>query len=376
MSYVEEGLKKLNGAIADSRTKVSSVLAQLNAGNGANLTHNGSYRLTGAQLSVGGATVRDALSSHTRALSAEADYVSALRNKVIRVEQYFRDTENGVCRLLEDCQRRVETPPDIQAAASAPSAPADAESGSFWGSIPWDKLAKKVIGSLGMVGSMFSSVDKMFGGTWVDFLTGGIKTVSNTVKWIDIFGDYKKLTNFGHGYAEKLYAKKLFGLDKYLKTPSKSANTWTAFKRNFSTSFKKGVSNPVSWVTNGIASGYKNFLEYQTGAITGDRAVVEWATETATDVVIGAGVTALTGAALAAVGVTSAPVLVVGAISGVALMGVDALWSNTIGYWVTGSEAGIAETVGHVVGDVYDGLKSTANKVKNAVSDFIGSIFS
>lgn len=178
-------------------------------------------------------------------------------------------------------------------------------------------------------------------------------------KWLDINKRYKKLSNFGKSYANKLKWRERLGLNKFWngKTAatrlSQASSGLDRFKANFSKQFVSGMKDKANWITSGISSAINNYNQHKeglkTGAVKIDRVGVEWVTESVGTVTIGAASTALAAAGFAAVGAAGAPVIAVG----VAAYGIScaADWAFK---GITGSEKGIAETVGDAAGEFYD----------------------
>lgn len=94
----------------------------------------------------------------------------------------------------------------------------------------------------------------------------------------------------------------------------------------------------AKWAGNiltGITNGVENYQEYKSGKISGGRAWAETGIETAVDIAIGAGATVVTGAAIAAAGVTAAPAIVVAGGAALVVAGV-----NWISETITGKDIG------------------------------------
>jgi hypothetical protein len=221
----------------------------------------------------------------------------------------------------------------------------------------WDAL-RKGIGSFGSGGKLIDAALGIGSGDGLE--KNLVKAGDVFVKWGGMLKNYKKLKNLGQSYADNIYKKKLFGLDQYVKKPRPNA-TWTStLGKSFKQGLKKEFTKKSSWVVSGITSAIDNYQEYKTGAITSDRAVVEWAAETATSVATTAALTAATGAVMmAAIG--SAPVVAVAAVSGIAYLAVDTAFKHTIG-----KGKGIVESVGSAVGKAYDGFKGWLSKATKA----------
>lgn len=237
----------------------------------------------------------------------------------------------------------------------------------------WLKYIRKLIGKAGLAGKTVSTVWSLID----DYIKGKlglwgigkylVEGTSIVTKWADLFSRYEKLSHFGKDYSNPLMWKEMFGLNKFwsrknpASTLSKAANGLDRFNANFSKQFEKGMGNTVSWITSGFSSAINNYDQHKeglkTGAVTWDRVGVEWVTETAGTVVIGAASTAAAAAGLAAIGVTGAPVIVVGAAACAVTWAAD--WTFKA---ATGSEKGIAESIGDGAGYLYD------NAIKPAVS--------
>lgn len=216
------------------------------------------------------------------------------------------------------------------------------------------------IGGLGLPGGIIGGLLK-----WnydpstknlVKFVSKGGKSI---VKWA---GFEKDLTDIERN-------RKLFGLDKYLKTPSEAAKWGTRFKENFEQGFMKGfwdnakdgkvvdkgklASNLFTWGAAAITSGIDNYQEYKSGKISGDRAVIEWGVETVATVAL----TAAIGGAIAALG---------GSVIAVAVGGAVVKWgADWVCKQVTGK--GVVESVGYAVGEVYDFGKKVNTEINKIV---------
>lgn len=290
---------------------------------------------------------RDAIKDIKSALGDYETRVSRLSGSVTDAVESFDTAEQQVGGIMVDAGQQSRNL---------------AQDGD-WSAFPWAKMISKTLSGFGIGGGILSSwMDVALSKDGYDLAKSAgkaiVKTGDKIVKWIDLDKRYTKLSNLGKDYADKLRTKEFWGLNKYIKSPSGSANKWTAFKSNFSTSFGKEMTKKVSWITHGIDSGVNNYREWQSGAISGDRAVVEWATETVGGVALSAGATALTAAAFTAAGV-AAPAVAVVAVGGALVIGVDWICKNTIGKSdVEGvADRGVVELVGHAAGSLYDGGK-------------------
>lgn len=294
---------------------------------------------------------RDAIKDIKRALGDYETRVSRLSGKVSDAVERFDEAEADVGSILLDVGMES----------------GDLAKDGSWSPYPWDKLIRKFVSSFNIPGGIL--------GSWMDVLASKdgydyvksvgkaiVKTGEKVVKWIDLDKRYTRLANIDKDWANDLRNREFLGRDRYLKNPSKSANKWTAFGTNFGNTFKKCMKNSVAWVTSGIESGVNNFKEWKSGAISGDRAGVEWAVETVSGVALAAGATALTAAVL-----TTAPAWGVAAVSGALVVGADWICKNTIGKSTVDGvpDRGVVELVGHTAGNMYDGGKKMLQNLGN-----------
>lgn len=135
----------------------------------------------------------------------------------------------------------------------------------------------------------------------------------------------------------------------------------------------------ISAVTNGM----DNYDDYQDGKMSANRAIVETVSETAVDVVIGAGSVALVGAGVTALGL-SAPAVAVGAVAAGAVWLVDlGVRAGTKALTEAGymeEEKGLTELISDTILDVAEKkIEHEVNKIKNIgnaicnVGNFIGT---
>ncbi len=131
-------------------------------------------------------------------------------------------------------------------------------------------------------------------------------------------------------------------------------------------------------VFSAIVNAAGNYEEYKTGAITADRAVAEWVTETALDVGKDALIAAGVSAAFTALGVVGAPAIAVTAATVVISTGVDWLCEKITGQKLTETvsdfvldtaEAGL-NVVKTGAKKVVEGTSALWSNVKQGWSDF------
>lgn len=189
------------------------------------------------------------------------------------------------------------------------------------------------------------------------------------------------------GILNKEGLKELFGLNECKTIVTDSSAGWWG---NVSDSFKKTLKDklmPVAddidnggtkikgstvagWALTLIANGFSNYDEYQTGGISGGRAVAETVSESVIDVLKMAGLTAAVAAGAAAIGL-SAPAVVVGgvavAVSAVADYVSKQFTGKAVTELVSDGILDLAENVGNWAGE-------TAQSVKKKVTGAISSI--
>lgn len=357
LDNIASKIKKLSSELQQSKNTVSGIASAINRRSGADLHLGFSSYFSMASMRAGNDDVKSCLQQYAKILSRYSSLATELSSNVRKASALISDTES-------ELQNRI-----LQAGQSGPFAEGgnskDSGKGSGGGNKPdsngkfdFQKLIIDIISKAGSGGYFTSGILDMIRNDFnlesiMKFAVKGGKSIS---KWINAI---KSPT--------QPFYKEFFGLNKYLSNPSTATNPFIAFKENFGSGFKKGISNKASWLTAAIGSAFDNYEEFG-GQIT-DRAVVEWATETATTVALKAGATALAGAGLAAVGITGAPVLVVGAVGVVIYSGADALWKNTIG-----DGKSIVESVGSAVGDVYDSAKEGIGKAKKWIGNKISGL--
>lgn len=268
-------------------------------------------------------------------LSSAANSVSAHRSAMNNMRSALQDTVNTYERTEDTILGNLNV-----GNAKAQNASGDGyEDEANWKKEALDWLWKGV-GIFGPVGKISSGIGK--------FVAGDKGTTTTWAKAIKDVGKgtlgLVKATKEANTKADWL--KQVFGLNK----------------KPLETGIKiKGSDVVFSAIVN--AAG--NYEEYKTGAITANRAIAEWVTETALDVgkdaLIAAGVTA----AFTALGFVSAPAIAVGAATVVASAGVDWLCEKVTGQKLT-------ETVSDFVLDTAEtGLnlvKTGAKKVVEGTS--------
>lgn len=111
------------------------------------------------------------------------------------------------------------------------------------------------------------------------------------------------------------------------------------------------------------SNGVENYEEYKKGDISAGRAMGETVVESAVDIAVGIGATAVVTAGLSALGVVAAPAVLVGA--GAAAITIGA---NAVCEWATGGK-NLGEVAADFVCDVGEGAINLAKKAKNKIKE-------
>lgn len=353
LESIAKNLSQTANKVGDASSALAGIW--LSSANGANRGTNSACSLRVRGSGISGSSVGSALRDYKNALSWYSEYVSQLSGKVQKAKSLFEQGEASIMSVFSgDTEKPVEL----------------------------DEVLLKALGKAGYFGSLASSAWSLRDFNADNILKFTAGTINTTAKWYKSNRNLNIVARSSEKFANELRYKKLFGLDKFYKGNdlSRAASKGTAFKANVSTKWGQLIKKPSTWIMAGIGSAFDNYADYKTGAITSDRAAVEWASETAGNVALTAGATALAGAGLAAVGVVGAPVIVVGAAATAGVMAVDALWANTIGKNIgrKDKDEGIVETAGWLIGEGYDfvkGLFGETGAVKASVGGSGGGRF-
>ncbi len=244
----------------------------------------------------------------------------------------------------------------------------------------------KMIGTLlagsGYIGTMYGLIRNILNGdSWADLAKNGLNVydfLNNASKELN---NYKKIGNaVGSKKSFVWWLKNAIGL-KPLGRASSATNIGTRFRNNLfnkTSPFYQDFQNTIkslkgqngaakaaaSWapaIISGVTNGFSNYDEYKSGKISGQRAIAEWATETAVDVGLTYVAGTIAGAAVTtALGTVAAPGIAVVAITGglgyLANLGIEKLTGKTATEWVSDN--------------ILDGIEAGAKKVGNAFSNF------
>lgn len=165
-----------------------------------------------------------------------------------------------------------------------------------------------------------------------------------------------------NGWKEAL--KNSFGIGAYMPEGTVAGKTFADYFKQAmkaeaegyvdGASAAKTASSAAKWAgvaVTAVVEGVENYEEYQSGEISGGRAVAETIIETGTDIAMGTVATVATGAILATAGVVSAPAVAVAGIATVAVVGVnwvtETLTGKDVGEWVSDTVCDIGESVGN-----------------------------
>lgn len=332
LDLISKTLSQTTNKIEDASSALAGVW--LSGANGANSETNSSCSLRVRGSGIPGSSVGTALKDYKNALSWYAEYVSRLSRNVSKVKALFEESDSSMINMISDNSEKA---------------------------LELDEVLLKALGKAGYFGSLASGallLRDLSTKNIIKFTAGAANT---TAKWYKSNRNLNIVARSSKEFANELRYKKLFGLDKYFKSGelSRDSSKLRAYNANASTKWSQALKKPGTWIVAGIGSAFDNYSDYKSGAITSDRAVVEWASETAGNVVLTTGATAVAGAGLAAVGFAGAPVIVVGAVATVVVMAVDAKWADTIGKAVgrKDKDEGMVETLGWAVGEGYDFVK-------------------
>ena len=332
------------------------------------------------------ATTVRAFSEALRLCAAELDRLAAAATHSAAL---FEDTERNVAKLV--------------LGNSTGDSPFDVKSGDQ--AIKWEDLLIGIIRSFGMAGAVLA-----FGLTpLVNWLQGegfsfgdnpdevtknllkavkaSASTLGKLATWHLKEADLSKLKNFGGTYYQDVRLKNLLGLNnvplsKWLgHAPSQASEwaNWTNFKNGFNTSLKNTFVTTADGAAKanwagiiGVAAdtaivGGENFQQYKEGKISGERAVTETVVEVGGNVVVSAAATSLVATGLAAVGVASAPAVVVVAGAAAVTFGLDAGSKAIFGKPLTAAAADGAGWVVDHIPDAVHGLGKLWQSATKAV---------
>jgi len=264
----------------------------------------------------------------------------------------------------------------------------------------WDKFAEEfqsgfgwseLLKGAGYIGTIYNLVnDIKKGTTWKDLAKSGVDIYQFMTGAAKTFSNYKKIGNaVGTKKAMAWWARNITGL-KPLGRASSAKNPFTRFVNNltnktspFNAKFKNVIDNfkgangvgkaVASWAAvavTGVANWFSNKEEQANanGTMSDGRVIAETVSETIIDTALTYGTGIVVGAAVtAALGTVAAPGVVVVAISGAVVAGlnagVKALTGKTTTEWISDAILDTGEAVSKAVG-------KAAKKVSNSIGSW------
>lgn len=257
----------------------------------------------------------------------------------------------------------------------------------FWSNYGW----KEILSGAGYIGTIYSLINDIKNGkTWRDFMQNVVKTCQFLSGAAKTYNNYKKIGNaVGTKTAMAWWAKNVTGL-KPLGRASTAKNPFTRFANNltnktspFNAQFKNVVDNfkgangvgkaVASWgavAVNGVLNWFNNKDEQanSNGTMSDGRVIAETITETAVDTALTYGTGIVVGAAVtAALGTVAAPGVVVVAVSGAVVAGLNAgvktLTGKTTTEWISDAVLDTGEAIGNAAKNVSESIGSWFRKL-------------
>lgn len=226
----------------------------------------------------------------------------------------------------------------------------------------------KFAGEIGVVGGVFGAVTAWFGGegTPKDYISGGkylLKAIGTGAVglskggkegakylsgWYDAFGEIDT-SSFGKAFKSSLVKQ------KNQMDLSKASNTGTKVR---------AITKWAGHLLTIAGNGYENYIESREQGISSGRAIGETIIESGVDIAVGIGATALSTAAIAALGIT-APAAVVG----IGAVGIT-MGANAICEWATGGKD-LGEAAANSVYWLGEKLSNGYDSVKRGVVNMV-----
>lgn len=341
--------------------------------NTATLTNSASYaKRIGASVGSCATSLRSVRST----LSSEVRYKNGIDGSLYSAAAEIANTQERIERIgnfLDYAANAYRTTEQELASTNS----------SFWEELKknygWDEL----LGGSNYIKTIYGFVKSFKSGTtWEDYAKTGVKVYEFLTGAARTYKNYKLIGNVvGSGTATTWWFKNIVGW-KPLGRPSSYGNIFSRFKNNltnktspFNAQFKNVVDNfsgangvgkaVASWgavVVNGIVNYSSNRKEQAAsgGTMSNGRVIAETITETAVDTALTYGEGIVVGAAVTTVlGPVAAPGVVVVALSGLLVAGVNAAVKATTG----------KSTTEWVSDTILDAGSYVAKKVGNAVSN-------
>lgn len=309
------------------------------------------------------------LNSIYERLGAEKSGIRRMQNALESIDGEYRRTENANKSIFGDFSKNFESDTGGETIVVP-----DSDSGwgaDEWGNV-WDLVEKG-----GVVGSFIATIGSIVTGGVSDF-GDGTKVVKNVLGFASEVVDSIPKSDASFDW------KTLFGLNS--KDLSVS-DIFDGYKIDSSKTGAENFSAVAKWAgiaLSAIIEGYENFTDEDN---QGWRKWGETIGETAVGVGLGIGASVLVTAGLSAVGIASAPALVVGTLGAGVVIAV-----NETCEWLTGKDFGefmsdmvldvgeaIVEGTGEIIDNIVDGAKELGDKAKDAgeaVCNWFGEVFS
>lgn len=311
-------------------------------------------------------SIRESLSRIGSAVQVKGNAGALIRRNIIQVENGLTVCRRGMAamgdaltrtaQIYENGERRIlDGQPDKGGASQAGGGSAQSQN-SDTGEVSDDRglldLLLKLIGKAGIAGGTVSLLANWFleDDALKRLLTGG-QNLSG------ILGNVASASGNGAWY------KYIFGLNKpYKNTPTSFVEAWDEELRKYvlknsddAASVAKVGSKWAGQIFSFLLNGYENYQEYGSGEISGGRAVMETFGETAVDFGIATGLTAL-------LGLTGAPVVVVGVGAALATWGLDSLseafTGKDLSEFVSDTVLDFGEWVGEKAARAWEGVSA------------------
>ena len=318
------------------------------------------------------------LEQYSRALETYQRFIEDARNEYVKLDEYKEAT-----LLFEKLD--VVLPPTVGAGGRS-----QIFTDEFWSNYGW----KEILSGAGYIGTIYNLINDIKNGkTWRDFAKTGVETYQFLSGAAKTYNNYKKIGNaVGTKTAMAWWAKNITGL-KPLGRASAAKNPFTRFANNltnktspFNAQFKNVVDNfkgangvgkaVASWgavAVNGVLNWFNNKEEQarSNGTMSDGRVIAETITETAVDTALTYGAGIVVGAAVtAALGTVAAPGIVVVAVSGAVVAGlnagVKALTGKTTTEWISDTILDTGQAIGNAAKNVSESIGAWFKKLSFA----------
>ena len=318
-----------------------------------------------------------------RRLAAQGSTISDTGKKVKWASSVLRDTakeyrrtETGLCETDERTTHQNQAQQIAVQMDSEVRKKYDTFVEEFFSNYGW----KELLEGSGYIGTIYNFIEDIKNGkTWRDFTKTGVDIYEFLNGAVKTFHDYKKIGNaVGNKTAMAWWAKSITGL-KPLGRASSAQNPITRFCNNltnktspFHAQFKNIIDNfkgangakaaIASWAAvavDGVVNYFDNLEEQanSNGTMSNERVIAETIMETAVGTALTYGTSIVVGAAVtAALGTVAAPGVVVVAVSGVIVAGlnagVKALTGKTTTEWASDTILDAGKEIGKAIKNI------------------------